>query len=1770
MTQAFLQSELTSLISDSKRKHSDVRSAAEQSLAELRAISVTSETQLAGDLLRRTDFINPFILACKTKNVKLVSSGTICLQRLTASKAIARSRLQDLLDAFGEAVNSGYEPQLKILQTLPSLLQLYASDIYGDLLARILEICVALQASRTAIVSNTAAATFQQLVNSVFDKGAKPQQSEPAGDVETRNSEDKLGRQNDGSDDALRLFDDLCLLLNHQEPTFVRLEALSLEFLLETLQTILSSHSAFLVSQPDLVQTCRDHLFPGLSRQIPRKDGFGTLVRAVAILLILLQASAELFQEQLQPIVIAFINALDKDGSTLWKRALYLEFFREIFADFDTLRQLFQLFDASGDSRVIGLLMASFVRIAAEDPSLIGLGRQSTIPVYRGNDLRGDEVASIEAQGLGGAITSVSSSDMTTTGLSTEWSVLSTPLLRQPERHMPPAIPSTYVYTLVLECTASFCDGLSKFVMPLSVPSRSGHRDSGDERRNSLVTDASENEPLRKPSRSSTSSQKYQRLVNPLHLSRHSSLAQIQLCASMVETFWPAALATCSTFLNSALDSEFYHILIRSVQKLAQVSGVLELSTPRDALLTTLAKASIPANASSVIAAYQSSKAPKPANNEESEEQPDVLKSPRETPPAYLSQGGSSPLNVRHLLCLRALLNLGIALGPTLEQGAWFILIETMQQVEALIAIPTTQSTGSQAGTPKIGSTGHESQTTLASEIAAVQAATKRMLESTRGYHATSFANVVNALFRLLGQDEREGEAGSNRDIISSPVAQKNLDTIRPTHHVSRSVSGLWSKSKTLDMETGFVLNKISEISRINLHRFTQSLEHEYSWDLITSRLLKLGRSNTVSDSYRIQSASIVDLIAMETVKLLDDSNQMVEEPDIVRAWCLQVLMKQLQVLNSSDVHGHDDVEYEIHKRLLDALESMLSHSGDSLSESWPIALDILSLSFARLGHDGDGLPNAPTNTIELKEKNAQILRVGFRSIQLITSDFLSVLTAESLAKLARLLREFGTQDFDVNVALTSTTLLWSLASQTLTRLETIDSAHLPLSTIDRGQLKSLPAADGTKLLWSITVAELLQLCSDERGDIRNAATRVLLKTLEASSESLSPDAWATVLVNGVLTTISFSLEKGLDSRRNQADWMSSVAQLTEGITSIVMQNLIVIAKHQTFTKTFGCLMGVFEAILNTQSLGASSLAFSNINKLLSTLPALGGFDDGLLVPVLRVWSVHHPANIQETGEQTPNQSAFTAHAQTFVEAYRTCPSAVQSYEHNGEGVQDLLGKAIRRTILSASHPPYTSDIKTPSTEQKEVLECLSILKTLLPGAGNLYCRQLLNLQRSMLMIEDGRVNATKKSAILKSVQRPTFIAFASACLDILRSIVLECAQEEELMHHQVIEESFNVLSALIGTKYTELPSNNEAPLWRNATTTAIVILEATTRECQRKAKRTIHTHIDAIAESLIPLTFQILGAGGLSSRPTKQKQETLIEDETFDIEQFNRLHECIVTLFRPSFVGRSPCRKYTMTIFNASLLAKPWFQDIPTDLEHEPLKGLTDLRPGSVHKPVFAVRRRICFAALNALFSLVTRQSGRERLADNDDNNNDDIEEPESSFSLRLAMSAAPYLLLRVVHPLKTLISDQRLRGLTPPPLPQQAELQMVLTKFVELRSVSRAFAEVTASTGVSKRKNSTDDNVDDENEEENDDDDDEDDDEDDNGNGNGYNHGDDGKEHLRILYPFLLRVATFWRGLPRLKGEGAWQADEAGKAIDAAITRWSEVVGEAWGSGV
>jgi len=68
---------------------------------------------------------------------------------------------------------SGLDVQLKILQCLTQLLQLYGDVLEGDLQSLVLQICSTLQQIKSAAISSTASATFQQIVTLLFEKVEK-------------------------------------------------------------------------------------------------------------------------------------------------------------------------------------------------------------------------------------------------------------------------------------------------------------------------------------------------------------------------------------------------------------------------------------------------------------------------------------------------------------------------------------------------------------------------------------------------------------------------------------------------------------------------------------------------------------------------------------------------------------------------------------------------------------------------------------------------------------------------------------------------------------------------------------------------------------------------------------------------------------------------------------------------------------------------------------------------------------------------------------------------------------------------------------------------------------------------------------------------------------------------------------------------------------------------------------------------------------------------------------------------------------------------------------------------------------------------------------------------------------------------------------------------------------------------------------------------------------------------------------------------------------
>lgn len=183
-------------------------------------------------------------MGCATKNAKVVAISLGSLQRLIALKIVPQSVVPLIVSTMNDAMSQGVDIQLRILQTLVSLITDFSS-IHEELLEEALLLCFKLQDSRIAVVSSTAAATLRQLVMFIFEKMVNEDRQENDDALEL--SEATLP---DGSTkalgpcakDAFSVFEDLCLLANSERPNFLKLDYLHKTFALELIESVLTNY----------------------------------------------------------------------------------------------------------------------------------------------------------------------------------------------------------------------------------------------------------------------------------------------------------------------------------------------------------------------------------------------------------------------------------------------------------------------------------------------------------------------------------------------------------------------------------------------------------------------------------------------------------------------------------------------------------------------------------------------------------------------------------------------------------------------------------------------------------------------------------------------------------------------------------------------------------------------------------------------------------------------------------------------------------------------------------------------------------------------------------------------------------------------------------------------------------------------------------------------------------------------------------------------------------------------------------------------------------------------------------------------------------------------------------------------------------------------------------------------------------------------------------------------------------------------------------------
>lgn len=1559
-----------------------------------------------------------------------------CLQRLAISKGLPKSRLKDVLEALSACTSLGLDIQLRVLQALPALAQNYSEDLKGPLLAGTLQICAALQGVKVATVSGVAAATLQQLVVSVYDKVS----SEDARLLEIPVAAEVPGEEGpislrESAFDAYRVFQDICLATEGRKTSFVQLSMLSQAAGMELIWACMNTHPKVFATHPEQRETVRSLIMPLLIRILSERQSFPITLRAMRIISVVLRQHLPAMSEECEIVLGLLTHMLDQEAAAPWKRAMCMEVFRSIYAEPGLPLQMYMRYDEQdGKKAIIRDNVATFVRLSTERPALIGLGQQSSIPTGPSSqrDSLANQAAAEAAGDVAGVIgTAIGVGEISVPGISSKWSIPKSQCLDQLDKAEPPALPDTYIYYLVLECLNSLSEGLAKVVLPLTVQhDRQRARQQQEDGGNDLDEAASSNTApgtIRTRVKRSQSYRSRAVPLNPLSDEQGPSVARVRAIADLMEECWPALLATCSTFLYAALDNDYYRSLIRSFQRFAQVSGLLRLFTARDAFLTTLGKAAVPPHmlTSSISGGHTDS----PRLFQHSQgmlsvdslaSQPSVFDKSRR--PSSSHEPAKQRLTTRNLLCLRALLNIAIALGPTLE-NSFAIVLETLQQADVVVNAANGQAyrhdSRSGAPSPSVSSGDPFSNSLgLSSEITAVEAAALRLFESSADYPNDAFLHMLRTLCGML--DGRP-------DDVTSPATEKPPPT---SPRRMSSLPGINTEIPRHSTSYVFVLSKLGELADLNVARFASDSPNESGWRILVEQLIQVSVSSVMPKDARCLAADVLcrcsEAIAEFSTKEGSD------EPESVQQMAFSSLQLQVHRLYAES-DELTSVDIEIHGKTLEALRSVLERCGEALTAGWDTILAMIGSVF----HDKEETENvqqAEGDEVWL-HLSSQIIapslgRTAFGAMQLVCSDFLASLPEASLSPLIELLYHFATQDEDFNVSLTTITLFLDVSDFLVARGSVSGLTGIADGFVQKGMLglthKTIVTESkrSRSMQWILLLYRLTDVVSDNRAEVRNGAFQTLMRIFKNCEDQLSASPWQLCLETLILRLLRRDAENQKNARSTSestsAETLAGLEYTTktvvEGTASLIADNLQAVGASKNYPHFWSSYIHLFADYLNDRSAMINAAVYSALSQVLRVVPVADDKWASLVQDCAGLWTSSNPSNETSTDAE---QDAYLAYLETAVELYRLTERTITAEQ------LVAMARNLAQCIRYSSGGSYVDDTNNLTPLQIRVLDVLKAVRrdiATVPSALVKIAAELVALP-----FQNQRDSTPRKSL--------SFVALSKASMDWLRDLLTTHLASKEVFATGAVEAALENLAIPIELKYRWRRQGKTPSLWRKATSTALAVIEPILQQMRaqslkRDVRNRIWTDVVRIAQAII--------SADCSDIDTALPATSIVDDEDADCDSLGQLRNMIIPELGSSSIPDRVRSDYASSLFHTSIIHAGSRGEIPQAGQWT-RADVHKIRPGRVWDPDPVLREKMAYLCFSELIILVAVSDGSEER-------------------VKLAQAAAPYLILRLALPIKAYIADQPLRGSMPQPLSQVQELLFCLREIRRLESEPKA----------------------------------------------------------------------------------------------------------------
>ncbi|KAK6109530.1 Guanine nucleotide exchange factor in Golgi transport N-terminal family protein [Brugia pahangi] len=263
-----LLSDLRTLSTEARKKHSQVKEAAESGLVKIKNISAASNEQnlLTNIRCASAELLQPLILGCSSRNARLVQVSLQAIQKMVQHRVIESASAHIIVNELWHLMEAECE-ELRVLQTLTPLVSTELL-VTGQWLAKCLVMCFRLNFAKDPIVINTASATVRQMVNCVYERviqedGLKGYDMPIIHHTARTHAKAPALTLRPCALDGYMLFHDLCLLINSEAPLWlVGIQEMTRTLGLELLESVLSSYPSVFIKHPEFAQLLKDQVCP--------------------------------------------------------------------------------------------------------------------------------------------------------------------------------------------------------------------------------------------------------------------------------------------------------------------------------------------------------------------------------------------------------------------------------------------------------------------------------------------------------------------------------------------------------------------------------------------------------------------------------------------------------------------------------------------------------------------------------------------------------------------------------------------------------------------------------------------------------------------------------------------------------------------------------------------------------------------------------------------------------------------------------------------------------------------------------------------------------------------------------------------------------------------------------------------------------------------------------------------------------------------------------------------------------------------------------------------------------------------------------------------------------------------------------------------------------------------------------------------------------------------------------------------------------------------